>query len=508
MNKLYYIIILCFSSLLLLGQSPSGVVYESSLISEDGTRPAGIIEDMGTFAPSGAQRYTKDGLILTHKNLGVSGFAIDDLVIDLNSKVSFEFDYALASVENPVNGSTKGGGLVFFLYDATQPKLTIGANRAALGYATNANVSGQMKKALQGGYLGIGFSYYFDRSPGVGRGFYGTGAMKNYELREGIQEDQFQKVSSNPGISKYNDFVYNRGQITLRGGTTNTNYNNLGTPVLFTRYFGGEQAPEDYFTMATIDGSNGSYTFAHNPNGHLMDILDGGKEGAYNFQRIKVDVAPIFGDDGTSLVGTTISISTIKDGKTIPLVEDFEYLDHYRVKNIYNAEYGFSHPVPQKVKFGFTASTGDFLEQIAIVRNLKVTSSDFLVVPPSSWQMCVKKSDNADNNNIGGISSAILFKDSDLDLNKQSFSFLNTKGEKVGLTLNQTDVGKWTYNPETSEVTFTVTGKYVTSSQNMRAKYVIDNNNGKTSEEIVLTINTVECGAIVNPNIESRVLKK
>lgn len=493
----------------MLAQDPAGGVYELSLISQDGTRPSGIIEDIGPKVPTGKNRYTKDGIVLTQENLGVSGFAVDDLIINLKNKASFEFDYALASVKNPINASNKGGGLVFFLFDATQPNLTIGANRAALGYAPNANVSGQLKKGLQGGYLGIGFSSYVDRSPAVGRGFYGTGVMKTYELREGILESEFAAKKGQPGISNNGDFVYNKGHITMRAGTMMSPYHDRGTPVLFTKYFGGELIPDGYLSMAVLDGKKGDYDFSYFANDKLINILDGGTEGALNFQRIKIDVSPIFDQDGSSLVGTTISISIIQNGTIVPLVENFIYNDEFLVRNIYNQDtYTFKHPVPEKVKFGFTAATGDFLEQIAVVRNLKVTSLDFLVVPPSSWEMCVKKSDNADNNNIGGISSAILFEDSDLDLNKQSFSFLNANGEKVGQTYDQSDVGTWKYDPSTSEVSFTITGKYVTSSQNMRAQYVIDNNSGKTSQETVLTISTIECGAKINPQIESKAIKK
>ncbi|MHC5353126.1 L-type lectin family protein [Myroides sp. LJL115] len=501
MKRICDIIILCFCTYLCQAQESNGSVYELPLTTTQ--KPSNIIDLLGRNSTSGAQRFTENGIVLTNQRQAISGFVVDDLEISLASKATFEFDYAMASINEP--GYSQGGGLAFVLYDAATSVPTLGYGYSAFGYSVTAAVATVGTKGFSGGYLAIGLDNYSERSPNKGGGFHGQGVLQMYELREGIGSRDYAKLTVDQGI-KNDNFIYSTGHITFRGGTIPMS-TTRGNPVLLTKYFGGNSVKPEYVTMAELDYQTGDYNFGHNPLGDLIDISDGGSAQSPNFRRMIVDVSPYINEESGKQEGTYINVSTLINGNKVVLIEDFLYLSKFQTYSInaknQSSPYEYNQPIPQKVKFGFTASTGEFTLQAAIVKNVKVTSSDFIVIPPTSWQMCVSQS----NQSAGASSSAILFKDSELDLDKQTFYFLDENGGNMGQTFTQDNVGTWVYDPNLSQVTLTISNQEVKPQEQLMVNYAIKDTSGKSSKNTELSVLTIACGAMLNPQIESKAIK-
>ncbi|WP_410880155.1 hypothetical protein [Myroides sp. DW712] len=481
MKKYYYVVLACFSLLTIQAQNTRSGFYNLPLTEGNGTPPPGIVEqsDTGGNSPSGYERYTSEGLVLTNKRVAHSAFAIDNLEIDLREGVTIEFEYAMATLNQPAYG--KGEGMALFLYDAEE-RLDLGYGFEALGYAYNeANGVIGRKSSLKGAYLAVGFD--------IGGGFKNF-FETNEHRREGISPARFQAAGY-----YQNDFGrYQRNHITLRGGHANyyiaAGYN--GNPVLYTKYFGGASVSAGELSMASLDYRTGEYHFDHNTDGDSFDVGNGGTQANPNFQKIIVELEPA--SDGEALY---ITVKAKEDRSEITLIDKFKYESSFKTYDKANNLYDFRAPIPERVKVGFTASTGNFTQQKTIIRNVKVSIPNALILEDVQADMCVSDSGGSRGAEI----TIPLFEDLDFSVNASSFQFVNSSGNEVGSSYTQSNVGEWSYSSSREEVTLTLDNAYFEPGDVAEVHYVVEARDGTKSQQATLRVSGVSCGAVANPQI-------
>lgn len=484
MRKYAYMLIACFSVLTMQAQQTRSGMYTLPLTEGNGTPPPGIVEqsDSGGNSPAGYDRYTSEGLVLTNNRVAHSAFAIDNLEIDLREGVVIEFEYAMARLTQ--SAYAKGEGLALFLYDANE-RLDLGYGFEALGYAYNeANGVIGRKPSLKGAYLAVGFD--------IGGGFKKF-FETNEHRREGISPARFQQAGY-----YQNDFGrYQMNHITLRGGHASyyQAYGYNGNPVLLTKYFGGTSVNAGELSMATLNYNTGEYDFDRNTDAANFDVGNGGTQTNLNFQKIIVELEPA--SNGEAMY---ITVKAKEGSREIVLIEDFKYETSFKTYDKMNNLYDFRAPIPQRVKVGFTASTGNFSQQKTIIRNVKVSIPNALILEDIQEEMCVSESGESRNAEI----TVPVFEDLDFSIQPNSFQFVDANGNEVGTSYTQSNVGEWSYSSSREEVTLTLTNAYFEPDDVAAIHYVVETRDGTKSQPAAIRITGMRCGAGINPHIRTK----
>lgn len=492
MKKYYYLLIACFSLLTVQAQNTKSNTYNLPLTGT--SKPPGIVEewDKGGSAPSGSERYTEEGIVLSHDRVGYSGFAIDDLEIDLREGAVVEFEYAMSTIYG--TGYSPGGGMSFFLFDADK-KFKLGYGRSALGYAYNESNSTARLAGLAGGYLGIGFD--------LSGGFKGTGAMIQYEMRAGISDARYADAGVTPNV--FGD--YYSDHITLRGAIQGMQGFN-GNPVLYSQYQGYRNPSNDIAT-AKLNYNTGEYDFERRYDGAGFDIANGGSSKTPNFQKIIVELIP------DNEEGMYVTVKAKDGGNEIMLIDNFYYkhsFNTYRVdgrnnNGVIETLYNFKTTIPQKVKIGFVGLSIDFAQQKTIIRNVKV-------YPPGQNQpelddivadMCVSDTGKSK----GGVIDVDVLQNTGYDITWGSFMFVDEDGNKLeGDDREYEDsTGKWEFSSRNEEITFTVKDGWFEPGDEADIYYSIELD-GVRSKPALFRIKGIACGAVVNPHIRSKAGEK
>lgn len=480
MKKYFYAIMACLCLLTAQAQTRSGTVT-FPLTNGNGSPPPGIISksDPGGNAPSGYQRYTSEGTVLTRDRVSYSAIVMNDLEIDLQEGLTVEFEYAMTSVPPAAYG--KGEGMTFFIFDAAR-NFELGYGFEALGYAYNeANSNLGRKRGVLGAYLAVGFD--------VGGGFKEHFNNNEYR-REGISSQRF----NDAGLSQSNFGTYKKNHITLRGAHAEYRqaggYN--GNPVLITKHFGGSSVSSGDISMATLDYRTGQYTFGRNTDAASFDVGNGGTETNPNFQKIRVEIEPASG--GNAMY---ITVKALEGSREIVLIDEFRYDTAFKTFDKLNDLYDFTAPIPNRVKIGFSASTGNFTQQKTIIRNVKVSIPNALIIEDVTADMCVSDQGDSRNAEI----DVPLFENVDFSVNASSFQFLDPNGNEVGTSYTQSNVGRWDYSSRNEEVTLTLTNGNFEPGDRAVINYVVSSRDGTKAQPATIRISGVACGATINPQI-------
>ena len=501
MKKYYYLLITCLTLLTVKAQT----THEYPLTDLDYSNlPSWITNDFGKGSlsgPTGQSRYTSEGIVLTIKRATTSAFAIKDLNLDLRKGAKFEFEYAMASVNwNDAQGAQYGGGgMTFFIYDAKE-SLSMGYLGSALGYSFNgstASGSTAIKTGLNGAYLGIGFD--LDGNNKERRGF----EMGSYETREGLTAQRYVDAGFDINDVKYdygrNVFgSYYKNHITLRGAGQGNSYK--GNPLLLTKYFGGQNAANEV-AMATLDYNTGDYNFSGSYEGDDFNIADGGFDYSPKFQKIEVEVRPD-GEDGVYV--------TIKGNGNV-LIDNFYYKHSFKtygdgkvVNNEYeDYQYNYNSSIPDRVNIGFAATTMNNHTQKTIIRNVKVSPIDEgedegIELEDEYEEICI--SENIDS--TGAVAFIDILKDTDYNVDWNSFKFVDKDGNKKGNTDDyfKDYYAEWEYDRSNRQVKMTVQFDYYKPQENLDIFYTVKID-GVESKPANILVKSIECGAIANPHI-------
>ncbi|WP_158963647.1 hypothetical protein [Myroides fluvii] len=481
MKKYLYAIIACFCLLTAQAQTRSGTVT-FPLTDGNGSPPPGVVSktDPGGNAPNGYQRYTSEGTVLTRDRVSYSAIALDNLEIDLREGLTVEFEYAMASVPPAAYG--KGEGMTFFIFDASR-SFEIGYGFEALGYAYNeANSNLGRKKGVLGAYLAVGFD--------IGGGFHKHFENNEYR-REGISAQRF----SDAGFSQADFGRYRANHVTLRGAHADFRQGGgfNGNPVLLTKYFGGFSANSTDVSMATLNYRTGQYNFGFNSDAASFDVGNGGSEANPNFQKIRVELEPVSNGNGMY-----VTVKAIEGSREIMLIDRFQYETNFKTFDKLNDLYDFSAPIPHRVKIGFSAATGNFTQQKTIIRNVKVSIPNALILPDVTDKMCVSDNGNSRNAAI----SVSLFEEADFSVNASSFKFLDSSGSEVGTSYTQSNVGRWEYSSRNEEVTLTLTNGNFEPGDVAEVHYIVEARDGTKAQPATIRITGIACGATINPQIQ------
>ncbi|MGG5505933.1 MULTISPECIES: hypothetical protein [unclassified Myroides] len=478
MKKYLYAIIACLCLLTAQAQTRSGTVT-FPLTNGNGDAPSGIKDHfgLGGNTPTGYERHTSEGLVLTKDRVGYSAFTLDNLEIDLREELQVEFEYALASVNA---GYGKGEGMAFFFYEPGE-RFEFGYRFEALGYAYNETGSTfGRQKSLEGSYLAIAFDV--------------TGGFKDYfntneSRREGISAQRFEDAN----LSQRDFGRYKGNHVTLRGA--HAAYRQAagysGNPVLLSKYYGGASTSSTDVSMATLNYDTGQYTFGVNSNSAAFDVGNGGSQNNPNFQKIRLEFKP------ASRGGIYITVKAIEGSRTIVLIDEFEYKTAFKTFDRQNILYDLRAPVPHRVKMGFTASTGNFSQQKTIIRNVKVTIPNALILDDVKADMCVSEEGDSRNATI----DVAVFEDTDFSVNPSSFNFLDNNGNEMGTSYTQSNVGRWEYSSRNEEVTLTLTNGNFEPGDVAKIQYNVEARDGTKAQPATIRITGVACGASINPHI-------
>ncbi len=507
MKKYYYIMIACLGLLTMQAQTTKNGTHRYSLTDIDHNNlPDWIENDFGKGAlsgPTGAERYTSEGIVLTKKRTGFSGFAITDLDLDLRKGAKIEFEYAMAGVtgSDGAGYGYGGGGMTFFLYDATE-EFSIGYLGSGLGYSFNGSTAGgstAIKSGLKGGYLGIGFD--LDGGNKERKGF----GMTSYETREGLSERRYENADFkdedgdthfyNLGRPVFGDYYKNH--ITLRGAGQG---DYKGNPLLLTKLFGGEYSGDD-IAKAELDYDTGEYEFGTSYESDEFNIADGGLDYNPNFQKIEVELVP---DDEDGM------FITIKGNGNI-LIDEFYYRHSFttygdgRIDNgrYEDDEYDFETRIPDRVNIGFAGTTMDNNTQKTIIRNVKVSPIDDdgeegIDLDDTEKQICV--SDRVDS--YGARTIIKILEDTDYDVDWDSFRFVNANGDEIGEHEHADFYAKWEYDSYYEEVVMTVQYDFFNPGEDLEVYYSIEID-GVRSQPAIIRVKGIACGAIANPHIKT-----
>ncbi|MHC5202076.1 hypothetical protein ACYSNV_07690 [Myroides sp. LJL119] len=489
MKKLKYFIISAFFVFSVYGQETLNSTKEYSFTSSDGSKPTYITEAaaINNNGPTGRQRYTPDGILLTSTRNTYGGFMINDLLVDLRKGARFEFDYSIFQGEN---GFPLGAGLTFFMYDS-QVNFQLGYHDSALGYSYNEQTGVGFHDGLQGGYLGIALDV-------AGRFYLGADKLsKVYEHREGITATNFTQAGY-PGLEQFK-WPFAGSHLTLRGALNSKKGNYYrGTAVLVTKSYPGMKTANDQISMGTLDYNTGQYNFQANPNSVDFDIGSAWTSTQPVFNRITVDMSPIKDSDGNQAMLIFIEATDDK-GKTTVLLDNFIYQQSYQTYDQNGNIYTGSAIIPKAVRIGFSASATLTSQGKVMIGNLKVTSGNGFDLPPVAQQVCV-----SDSGNSLGATAEITPFDKDKDnINVSTFNFLDASNNPVGMVYEQNYVGTWRYDPTQNLVTLVVSNPSVSPQTTLQVNYIVDNTSGETSSASSIELQALACGAFINTNVRS-----
>lgn len=448
MKKLIIYILLTLLPIVAIGQQVRTFPYFLPLTGT--SKPAEILEGNTMNAPTGTNRYTKDGLVITDDktNHERSGFALNQIQFASNFGIIVEFEYAMfGGTTNP------GDGMSFFLFDASK-SFALGYAGSALGYVYSINPNGPNyipgtanTKGVPGGFLSVGLDAWGDNKLKI------SGTNQKME-----------------GIPKNRQDFNNDGKehITIRGGVNTNNNNGLGYPVLYTtatKKVGSSSLP----TAASRD-SNGNYILRNDiATSDPFDLRTSkAANGTIEYNKIKIILLP------TSYGSILINMYVTSKGKERLVVNNLEY--HLSSKSPdYNGNiYTSTTTYPSFLKLGFAGSTGEY-RQNQIVKNIKVnlpyapeTKEDSGSIELSRYSSNKGKKINIapftnDAFYKGAIGSNPTKGNNTTFIDSKSFHFEDSRGNILGnigsdgsAYYYEAGVGNWDYNPVTRQVSLTL----------------------------------------------------
>ncbi|MDM1044563.1 hypothetical protein HX004_05735 [Myroides sp. 1354] len=204
--------------------------YHASLTGT--SAPNNIVEQIKSGAPTGSNRYTRDGLQLTYDNTkkALSGFYLKDLEVPMNYAIEVDFEFA--TLDGKEYYGHYGDGISLFLFDANA-SFDLGSYGSGLGYAYNSS-TGSRQAGLNGAYLGVSLDVYGDSRERMN-------SVNN--KREGISGITFQREDSH---------------ITIRGGQ-HQNDRYKGYPVIYTQQTNWGNQSNANAATAKLDFNTGEY---------------------------------------------------------------------------------------------------------------------------------------------------------------------------------------------------------------------------------------------------------
>jgi len=477
------------------------------------TAPSEIGEYISNVAPTGRDRYTNQGLVLTHDEdeFSFSGFYLKDVEFPANYGLIVEFQYAMA--DGKKYGDKYGDGISMFLFDGTKD-FEIGAPGASLGYANKNSVTGN-QAGLNGAYLGFGLDVF---------GSYKLRGINSGERREGIS-----------GI----DFTIPGDHITLRGGQyKNDRYK--GYPVVFTEQVASASLGSDGIANAELDYDTGDYTTdSYSFSVGINELRTGMYYGdIYEFNRVVATLIPI--ENGNGGMNVSLIMYDHRNFYKNPL-RDFIYPNSFKTRDENGNLYTFETKVPNVFHVGFAASTGG-ATQTQIIKNVKVNLPYAPETQDKEMLLCLTKGDdkasyahideplNGDRFYVGTVEHPIGRTDgTTVDL--ESFRFEDEHGFDITtrtyfehnnqiVEYDVPGIGTWQYQASLSgysnDLYFEPTtnnlpeGDYVVY---FSAKSRDDGLNGPFSHHVYrsrptkLTLKARWCKSVVNPNLPIRVIE-
>ncbi len=478
------------------------------------TAPSEIGEYISDVAPTGSDRYTSQGIVLTQDKdeFSFSGFYLKDVEFPANYGLIVEFEYAMADGKEYDN--KYGDGISMFLFDGTK-NFEIGAPGASLGYANKNSVAGN-QPGLNGAYLGFGLDVF---------GSYKLRGTNSGERREGIS-----------GI----DFIREKDHITLRGGPyKNDRYK--GYPVVFTEQVAYSSMGSNDVASAQLDYDTGDYaTDSYSQSVGISELRTGiYYDDIYNFNRVVTTLIPI--DNGNGGMKISLIMYDRRNFYKYPL-RDFIYPNSFKTRDENGNLYTFETKIPDVFHVGFAAGTGG-ATQTQIIKNVKVDLPYAPETTDKEMLLCLTDSDDKESYILidgpmrgdrfyRGTVEDPIGRDDDSTVDRDSFRFedengfdittrIYTSGDSKITEYYDPGVGTWQYStrisghsnylffePDTDDLP---EGDYVVY---FSAKSIDDGLNGPFSHHVYrsrptkVTVKARWCKSVVNPNLPIRVIEE
>ncbi|WP_231738186.1 hypothetical protein [Myroides odoratus] len=478
------------------------------------TAPSEIGEYLSDIAPTGRDRYTSQGLVLTQDEdeFSFSGFYLKDVEFPANYGLIVEFQYAM--VDGKKYDDKYGDGISMFLFDGTKD-FEIGAPGASLGYANKNSVGGN-QPGLNGAYLGFGLDVF---------GSYKLRGTNSGERREGIS-----------GI----DFTRPGDHITLRGGQyKNDRYK--GYPVVFTEQVLYASLGSDGIAHAELDYNTGDYTTdSYSYSVGINELRTGYFYGdVYDFNRVVVTLIPI--DNGNGGMKVSLIMYDKRNFYKNPL-NNFIYPNSFKTRDESGNLYTFETKIPDVFHVGFAAGTGG-ATQTQIIKNVKIDLPYAPETKDKEMLLCLTNGDdkesyshikepfNGDRFYMGTVDAPTGSEDGST-VDRMSFRFEDEHGFDITtrtyieynsriIEYDQPGIGTWQYQAGlsgySSDLYFEPTtndvpeGDYVVY---FSAKSKDDGLDGPFSHHVYrsrptkVTLKARWCKSVVNPNLPIRVIEE
>lgn len=483
-------------------QSENARLFPYELNFTSTTKPDQITDILGTNPPTGANRYTKDGLVLSEGLDSSSAFTLDEIPFDSENGIEVEFQYAM--YDGAKYNGNYGDGLAFFIYDGAKAT-SIGSYGAGLGYVYRNTAPDNAWFALpgmDGGFLAIALDLY---------GGFKQRSVNPYEMREGISFDE----------GSWNNQGFNHLTIRAAGMVGNLQ---KGYPVLFSTQLddANQQSNTSDYTRAVLDYQSGAYLLSSeflNPPISMMPQRANGASEAIQYNTITLILVP--NEDGTS---TYITVKAANQTTSTSVVENLVYPTRFNTTFTDDTVYDFVNSTPETFKIGFSASTGGATATQAI-KYVKVSLPYDPITLPEYKELCMGGTINHTTlnpfeNDIfynGKIANPTAGNDA-VHIDFTSFRFEDEKGfalDQNNPYLYENNDGIWQYNPTTQLVTFTLK-----NTQDINVEYKVyysaygnDQNGGPFHNEYYrsaptpITIKSYNCSVPVNPSLRTKQAK-
>ncbi|MDM1345778.1 hypothetical protein HX017_01395 [Myroides marinus] len=437
-DKFHY----CFLLLLLVNQLSFGqniFPYFNTGQTKDGFKILG--ESTNDISTPGLITFTPDGIKLVDNLKQYAGVSLDnlDFTTEKGFILEFEFGMDLGSA-----APRYGDGIAMVLYDAAETNPSMGVKGGALGYAhIRDNSAAKGKPGFSRGFLGLGLDLY---------GNYKNIMTSSDEIRNGIINDD-----------QKGDYVVLRGPYnkteTLEGYpvlfAVNT-YENLN--YYLNRGSGSVEKRQKGFEGQRFNIRSGKANVGIGDPGYrkIMISLVPGKDNVSNEDGFFISVDVFHGNFKSIVVKNYF----------IPKTGSITYKEQLTTGGATSRDMQIS--VPKNLKMAFTGSTGGasiraYIRNIALSLPFSPVANDMSIQGVLVDIPTVVKplySAYGYNSNVYSILNPPI--KSVLYLDKKAFRFkrMDPNSKQLVLTpepyiLDEPTVGKFVYNENTGEVTFT-----------------------------------------------------
>lgn len=438
-DEVLYILLILLCNQLCFGQNT--FPYFNTGQTKEGFKVLAESKD-GNSSP-GLVTFSEDGIRLVDNTGQFSGVTIDGLTFSTSKGFILEFEFGLDS------GSSKpGDGIAMVLYDGSldNTDINMGDKGGALGYAHTIKSNGANVKGFSKGFLGLGLDLY---------GNYKNIRDEDSETRNGLLKDSDGNYVVLRG--PYNSLEQYRGYPVLCAINTEKNYN-----YYLNRLSGSREEKKRGF------------------EGQRFEIRGGklnAKPGEREYRKAIISLVP--GEEFNTSTqlnesGFFISVSIINGVYTSTVIKNYflptlgfiKFTEYTSKNNTVSSTMNIN--VPASLKMAFTGSTGAayvraYIRNIALSLPFSPIANDMsvqgvLVDVPSLIKPLY--SSFGYNSNVYSVLNPPI--KSVLYLDKKSFRFkkYNPITKQPELTpdkyvLEENGVGKFTYDENTGEVTFT-----------------------------------------------------